>query len=214
MLVATGDASAGAPSQDLVPLTGEAMRGPFAKLSAACADCSASMTAPERRVVPKPAAPFLEVRVIVSGDLKEKPSYSTPRRHYLAARLASGWWLHEIGYAAAATGRNESTRMVSEQRLETADVLPGGGAEILVETKETTHSGGRVRSQIDDRHLHICGVGTSGRPSCTEVHTYRFVGHMADSWDTTVSFLKDGTVVQAGEAGSSHFERIYVVRFP
>lgn len=206
-MLVTGVGAAAEPVNGPAPLLGEPMQGPFATPDAVCKRCRDALT------VARPAAPFLEARILVSGDPKRRPSRSNPNRHYIAARLPSGWWLREIGSDTTMCGVGEISVMVFEHRLETADLLPGGGAEILVETDQTTLDGER-NAQVDDRRLHVCGVGTSGGPSCTLLHTYHFTGGAAESWDTPVTFRKDGVVVQRGQAGATDFERKHVVRFP
>jgi hypothetical protein len=193
----------GAPAPPADPqrtsLLPEAMKGPFASLAAACRDCRDS------RAVQRPAAPFLEVRIVVSGDFTRPPSQANPNTHVLAARLASGWWLREIGIARSMHGReSEIHKSLYEHRFETADVLPGGGAEVLIETRETIH--GEEAAQVDNHRLHVCGVGASGRPSCTVLHTYHFTGSSAGLWDTPAVFRKDGTIVLA--------DRRHVIAFP
>ena len=206
-MLATGAGGGAGSANDPTPLVGEPMQGPFATVEAACKRCRDS------RTVARPAAPFLEARILVSGDLKQRPSRSNPNRHYVAARLQSGWYLREIGSDTTMCGEGEISVMVFEDRLETTNLLPGGGAQILVEASQTTRDGER-NSQVDDRRLHLCGVGASGRPSCTSLHTYHFTGRAAESWDTPVTFRKNGVVVQAGQAGATEIERKHVVRFP
>lgn len=190
------------------PLLAEAMKGPFASLDAACPDCRSTQS------VKKPAAPYLDVRILVSGDPTQPPSLSNSSAHHLAARLASGWWLYKIGTEHTICGGDSQTYFsVSEGAVRIADVLPARGAELLVETRQTAQNY-EARRQIDDRHLHICGIGATGRPSCTELHTYHFPGSAADGWDMTVSFWRDGTLIQAGRDGGLDVKRLYRVAFP
>jgi len=205
-LLAGGAALARRPVR--TPLRAEAMKGPFASLPAACPDCRSTQS------VTKPAAPYLDVRILVSGDPTQPPSLSNSSTHHLAARLASGWWLHEIGTEHTICGGDSQTHFsVSEGAVRTADVLPARGAELLVETRQTARND-EARRQIDDRRLHICGIGATGRPSCTELHTYHFPGSAAAGWDMTVSFWRDGTMVEAGRDGGLDAERLYQVAFP
>jgi len=191
------------------PLPFDKMEGPFASLDAACAGCR------EMKAVDKPAAPFLDVRVVVSGRPDRPGTRDEPHVHFLAVRLPSGWWRREVGTETAHDGSYVS---VYENRVETADVLPGGGAEVLVETRNETR--GNLPPEMDGRPvhfdrgtLHLCGVGRSGQPSCTWVETYRFAGSASGMWDGRVTFRRDGTIVSANKARSEP-ERRYVVRFP
>jgi len=200
----TGQSARGA----VTPLLAEPMKGPFASLGAACPDCRST------RSIEKPSAPYLEVRILMSGDPTKPPSLSESSTHHLAVRLASGWWLHALGTEHTICGGSSETHFsVSEGDVRIADVLPARGAELLVEMRETAHNYETSR-QIDDRRLHVCGVGASGRPSCTELHTYHFPGSAADGWDMTVSFRRDGTMVQAGRSGGTDIKQLYEVKFP
>ena len=64
--------------------------------------------------------------------------------------------LHEIGGSTAPTANSELTTWMTEQRVETTDVLRARGAEILVETHET-HDTWEHKGQTHDQRLHICG---------------------------------------------------------
>ena len=191
---------AAAPAKrEPVRFLGEAMKGPFATLSEACARCHVQQT------VEKPAPPFLEVKIVVSDEILERPWH--PNLHYLAARLPSGWWMHEIGGSTAPTANSELTTWMTEQRVETTDVLRARGAEILVETHET-HDTWEHKGATYDQRLHICGVGRSGRPSCFDVHTDH--SDRSAPWHRPATFRKDRTLV----LGSEPDEDVCVVRFP
>jgi hypothetical protein len=183
--------------------------GPFPTPEAACPRCAT------RTILHMPPAPWLEVRVLIEGNFKELPSRENVVHHVLALRLRSGWWTREIGRDF---GYEESTTTSLPRSPEVRDVLPGRGAELTIEVDQRTlapGSDGEARHQIDTRTLHICGLGPSGAPSCTEVETYRFAGSAQGSRDTPVTFSKHGEVVVSGEAGGLPIKpRRYRVTFP
>jgi len=135
--------------------------------------------------------------------------------HYLAVRLASGWWTQEIGRDVDFEGAITTSFPRSP---EARDVLPGAGAELTIEVGQTTlvpSEDGTHPSQTDRRTMHICGVGPSGAPSCTSVETYWFAGRASGSRDTPVSFNKAGEIVVAGQIeGLPAKPRRYRVDFP
>jgi hypothetical protein len=183
--------------------------GPFSTPEAACPRCAA------RAVLRAPPVPWLEVRVLTKGNLEQPPSRENVVHHVLALRLPSGWWTQEIGRDF---GFEEATSTSFPQSPEVRDLLPGGGAELTIEVDGTTlapSSDGEARHQVDTRTLHICGLGRSGAPSCTEVETYRFAGSARGSRDTPVSFSKRGEVVVSGQADGDPIKpRRYRVVFP
>jgi hypothetical protein len=201
MLAAGTDAAASRPAKpEPIRFMGEQMKGPFASLTAACARCHVE------RTVDRPAAPFLDVRVVVSDDVVELPTH--PNLRYLAVRLPSGWWLREIGGSTAPTANSEFRTLQYEQRVDTADVLAGGGAEVLVETEQTLTSWDRD-DEDHERRMHICGVGPSGRPSCFSLHTAHHPASAA-SWERPATFRKDGVLFLGGETRPERCQ----VRFP
>ena len=204
-LVALSAAASGSPAS----LATTRFVGPFATMEAACPGCGA------RDAIRKPPAPWLEVRVLMEGDLSRPPSRDNVMHHYLAVRLPSGWWRQEIGRDIDFEGAITTSFPRSPQAR---DVLPGTGAELTIEVGQTTlvpSEDGTQASQTDRRTLHICGVGPSGAPSCTAVETYLFAGGASGSRDTPASFSKAGEVVVAGKIdGLPANPRRYRVDFP
>ncbi|HEX3906248.1 MAG TPA: hypothetical protein VH853_25730 [Polyangia bacterium] len=183
--------------------------GPFASMEAACPGCGA------RDAIRKPPAPWLEVRVLMAGNLARPLSPGNSVHHYLAVHLRSGWWTQEIGRNVDFEGAITTS---SPRSPEARDVLPSVGAELTIEVRQTTQvpgEDGEAPSQTERRTLHICGVGPSGAPSCTAVETYRFAGQASGSLDTPVSFNKAGEIVVAGKIeGLPAVPRRYRVDFP
>jgi hypothetical protein len=207
-LVALSASASAAPASP-ASLATTRCAGPFATLAAACPGCGA------RDAIRKPPAPWLEVRVLTQGDLSRPPSRENVTHHYLAARLPSGWWTQEIGRDVDFEGAITTSFPRSPAAR---DVLPGAGAELTIEVGQTTlvpSEDGTPPSQTDRRTMHICGVGPSGAPSCTEVETYWFAGQASGVRDTPVSFSKAGEVVVGGQvAGRPSKPRRYRVDFP
>jgi hypothetical protein len=189
--------ASGTPAPD--PLAAQPMRGPFKRIRDFCKDCRSEG---EHLRVKKPPAPFLDIRVVASGDPKARPTPSNQRRHYLAVRLDSGWWLHDLGFSGVICG-GESQSWVSLHplTLEARDVIPGGAPEILLTTDEGVMGDG---VQIDDRRLHVCGVGVGpgSVPACATLLHYRFTGSAQGSWDLAVDFEKDGTLTLKDGSGA------------
>ncbi|HLK88710.1 MAG TPA: hypothetical protein VKZ18_02385 [Polyangia bacterium] len=184
--------------------------GPFPTLEAACPGCV------ERASLRAPPAPWLEVRVSAQGDFKRPPSRENAVHHYLVVRLPSGWWRQEVGRDVDFEGALTTSW---PRPPEARDVLPGTGAELLIEVEQQTRvptADGEGWSQTDRRTLHLCGVGPSGAPSCTEVETYRFAGGLrAEARDTPVTFNKQSEIVVSGQDGGRPIKpRHYRVDFP
>ena len=180
--------AAPAPDTKPTPLAVERCQGPSLTMAAACPKCA------ERSKLAEPASPWLDVRLLVAGDVKRPPSRANVLHHFVAARLPAGWWACAIGReGAAADGPATSLAAAAPA---TADRLPGGGAELTVEVAATT-VGEPPRPQLDVRRLYVCGVGPSRAPACASLETYRFAGEITGSRDTSATF-KDGMIVLEG----------------
>lgn len=138
----------------------EAMTGPFSSIDALCAaqpdNCiRAPRVLLKRRSV---AAPFLEARLVAIGD----------RQHQqieLALRTAQGWFVDPLGgilYADPPRDRAFAGPVWVEMQ-EGVVAVRFGQAMFGRDFRE----GELIKHYSCEEHVVLCGIGASGRPSCT-----------------------------------------------
>jgi tetratricopeptide (TPR) repeat protein len=125
--------------------------------------------------VPKPAPPYLTVRVIASamgaGDGGEAPAIGGGETSYhLAIRTKVGWFVMEDAASTYNPGAFGITESVEVKELWLRDALPGGAPELFfrsVHYRGDSNLGVNELEEYVDETLLVCGIGPSERPSCT-----------------------------------------------
>jgi hypothetical protein len=177
----------------LTAVTATPMSGPHAKVASFCKPCADERTAAK-------TGPYRDVRVVVAGDRKVRPTLHSQVHHRLAVKTSSGWFSFDLGTDGVICGGDfQLSHSYTVTALQVKDVIPGGDPEIIIQAEQTTMGA----SQIDDRTIFVCGLGPSGTPSCTDaLRYYRFTGTMKSSWMTSPSFRPDGTLDFLDDTGA------------
>jgi hypothetical protein len=125
------------------------LEGPTARLDDFCYRCKTLSTLKAR-------APFTAARLVASAA-SDSPMDQTD--YYLALETGAGWFYRYLGTSGTACGFDKPVSLwFSVPALKQRDVLPGGGAEMLL-----VYDAAKDAAQVE-----LCGLGASGVPSCTK----------------------------------------------
>ncbi len=180
-----------AAATDADPVKPVAANGPFPSLAALCDSlgddnkdhtrCPNPGREPDELASPK--APWLAAKIIEDAD---------DMMCHLALQLAAGWFVMESSFECHEPGHLDFT--VASFTLES---LPGGSPMVVLETTSERSSREDVELEDDDGEKHMgramvttgcdgdyyaCGVGASGKPSCTHLSS----GHGKEECGTWV----------------------------
>lgn len=175
------DAAAAAAHDVLTPV---ALRGPFQTLKEFCAGhttfdgetipCDPDAAFPSEvyegpTAIPKGEGPILEARVIWAPGTT-MPSTEAEVLVMLAIRTDKGWFVSPPVadvYNPGAFGIHAS---MTAKSLELADLVTGGAPELsyrFVSSRYDSDMGVNEYEDSVETSLVLCGVGPSGKPSCT-----------------------------------------------
>ena len=158
------------------------LAGPYKTLDAFCAanttrdgvavKCAPLAPIPETYEGPKGTpgkGPILETRVLWTSE-QDGPVPEANVSIHLAIQTKEGWFVSSpVGgtYNPGAFGIFESIQATT---LELGDVIPGGAPELTYRFTHDRHDSDMGLNEVESsktKHLVICGIGASGKPSCT-----------------------------------------------
>jgi hypothetical protein len=185
--------------------------GPHASLAAFCAahaeaepgaPCDpASALTPQLPPVAL-APPYRELALLITG-FDETCS--------LALRTAEGWFVHE-GFTECKLMGGRWDRDVTFPAAALRDVVPGGAPALVVEIlSEETFNDTPADAADDDmelisttsRTLMVCGLGRSGRPSCTQPVLLAWSGDRRPAVAFTATFEAGALVLRLAQGGTA-----------
>jgi tetratricopeptide (TPR) repeat protein len=202
------------------PFAGEALIGPFPTLKALCAEYAKGNhdgstvkcdfkddntpgegTGPDEGARPSltGSSALAAARVFATPlDPSSEDGWSMESYFHLALQTKDGWFLvKEIAYVynPGAFGISES---LSLNKLEFKDILPGGAQELLIEfshSRGDTDMGLNEFASSNNTSVMVCGVGASGKPSCTEAFAIEESaerGILSDEEEASGEFTHEG----------------------
>lgn len=179
--LATLDLAAATAHDVLTPVT---LRGPFTTLKEYCAGhtthdgatipCDPDAAFPSEvyegpTAIPRGEGPILEARVLWAPGVAA-PSTEAEVLVMLAIRTEKGWFVSPTVadvYNPGAFGIHGS---MTARSLELADLVAGGAPELSYRFVSNHYDSDMGINEYDDTSetsLVICGIGASGKPSCT-----------------------------------------------
>lgn len=158
------------------------LAGPYKTLDAFCAASTARDGVPVKCAPQAPMeetyegpkdtpgkGPILEARVLWTSE-QDTPLPDASVSIHLGIRTREGWFVSSpVGgtYNPGAFGIYES---IVATTLEIGDVVPGGAPELTYRFTHDRHDSDMGLNEVESsktKHLVICGIGKSGKPSCT-----------------------------------------------
>lgn len=108
------------------------------------------------------AAPFPTARFVAVGFMGAECR--------LALETSGGWYVASLGFSCGDTDNRTSSKLGVDE-LAVRDALPGGQPELVARLNERESRSNMDNDGLDIEddtdYLVLCGVGASGRPSCT-----------------------------------------------